>query len=109
MRQSPKRRAPPLRARGKVAGSLVNFTAADALSLRDVCNGDMPNDSELYLERARDYERKAAEAEDPILALTYQELARSYRTFGGPRRQSRGARRRLNREPLSCKGPRFEV
>jgi hypothetical protein len=41
----------------------------------------MQHDSELYLERARDYERKAAEAEDHILALTYHEFARGYRAL----------------------------
>ena len=39
----------------------------------------MQEDPEAYLARARDYDTKAVNAQDPILKLTYQELARSYR------------------------------
>jgi hypothetical protein len=39
----------------------------------------MQEDAQAYLERARGYDTKAEQAQDPILKLTYQELARSYR------------------------------
>lgn len=39
----------------------------------------MQEDAEAYLARARDYDSKAELAQDQILKLTYQELARSYR------------------------------
>jgi hypothetical protein len=36
---------------------------------------------EEYLERARDFEKKVQQTDDPIMKMTYHELARSYRTL----------------------------
>ena len=41
----------------------------------------MDETSEFYLEKAREYEKKAAEASDQRLKLAYSELARGYRAF----------------------------
>jgi hypothetical protein len=42
---------------------------------------DMKENASFYLERAQEYETKAEQIDDPVLRITYQELARSYRAL----------------------------